>query len=415
MEHSREGSQEKVTVYTYKARNQQGELVSGTLDMEDEGSVAANLDKLGYSVLEIGSSTAAVSISDWLDRFRGLKKQEVILFTRQLATLIRSGMPLLPSLSTICEQTTNKKFKVILEDVRQSVQGGESLSDAMAKYPAVFSELFVSMIKVGEAGGIMDRVLDRLATLSTQEMEIQSRITSAMTYPIVLVVLSFLIVNFILVGVLPKFVLVFRASDAALPLPTQIVLAASYIVRKFWLLILVVSTAVVYYFRKFIKTDHGRFWFHGWLLKIPLFGELYTKIQVSRFTRTLSTLTSSGVPILQALAVVEKTIVNRVIQKAIQDIRNAITGGSSLVDPFKASGIFSPMVVQMVSIGEKSGKIDQMLEEIALFYDPEIEYTIKNMTALLEPFMLLAMGLMVAFIALSVLLPIFNLMKVFRR
>ena len=163
-----------MTVYSYKARNQQGELVSGTLDMEDEGSVAANLDKLGYSVLEIGSTTAAGSVGDWLDRFRGLKKQEVILFTRQLATLIRSGMPLLPSLSTICEQTQNKKFKIILEDVRQSVQGGESLSDAMAKYPAVFSELFVSMIKVGEAGGIMDQVLDRLATLSNQEMEIQS-------------------------------------------------------------------------------------------------------------------------------------------------------------------------------------------------------------------------------------------------
>ncbi len=404
-----------MTVYSYKAKNQQGELVSGTLDMEDEGSVAANLDKLGYSVLEIGSANTASSVGDWLDRFRGLKKQEVILFTRQLATLIRSGMPLLPSLSTICEQTTNKKFKVILEDVRQSVQNGESLSDAMAKYPAVFSELFVSMIKVGEAGGIMDQVLDRLATLSTQEMEIQSRITSAMTYPIVLVVLSFLIVNFILVGVLPKFVLVFRASDAALPLPTQIVLAASFIVRKFWLLILAVSGAAIYYFRKYIKTEGGRLWFHRLLLKIPLFGELYTKIQVSRFTRTLSTLTSSGVPILQALAVVEKTIVNRVIQKAIQDIRSAITAGSSLVEPFKASGIFSPMVVQMVSIGEKSGKIDQMLEEIALFYDPEIEYTIKNMTALLEPFMLLAMGLMVAFIALSVLLPIFNLMKVFRR
>lgn len=404
-----------MTSYTYKAKNQQGELVSGTLDMENEQSAAANLDRLGYSILELRSSGPPVfSFSDLLDRFQRLEKQEIIIFTRQLATLIRSGMPLLPSLSTICEQTTHKKFKVILEDVRQSVQGGSGFSEALAKYPKVFSELFVSMIRVGETGGIMDQVLERLALLSTQEMEIYSRIQSAMTYPIVLVVMAFLIMNFILVGVLPKFIVVFKASEAALPLPTQIVLGMSFVLRRFWLLILSALIALVYYFRRYIQTERGRYQYHGWLLRVPIFGELYTKIQVARFTRTLSTLTGSGVPILHALMVVEKTITNVVIQRAIQNIRAALTAGSSLVEPFKASRIFSPMVIQMIAIGEKSGKIDTMLEDIAKFYEPEIENTIKNLTSLLEPFMLLAMGLMVAFIALSVLLPIFNLMKVFR-
>ncbi len=405
-----------MTAFTYRARNQQGDLVVGELDMDTEASVAANLDKLGYTVLEIkGSSAPASSLGGFTNRFQGLKKQEVIIFTRQLATLIRSGMPLLPALSTICEQTTNKKFKIILEDVRQSVQGGSSLSEALAKYPAVFSELFVSMVRVGESGGIMDQVLERLAILGTQEMEIYSRVMSAMTYPIVLVVLSFLIVNFILVGVLPKFVMVFKASEAALPLPTQIVLGASWVLQRFWYMILATLVAGVLYFRQAVNSGSGKVRFHRWLLKVPIFGDLYTKIQVSRFARTLSTLTGSGVPIFQALLVVEKTITNVVIQKAVQDIRLAISAGSSLVEPFKASGLFSPMVVQMVSIGEKSGSIDKMLEEISKFYDPEIEYTIKNLTSLLEPFMLLSMGLMVAFIALSVLLPIFNLMKVFRR
>ena len=405
-----------MTVFNYRARNQQGELVVGALDMVSEAGAAANLDKLGYTVLEIKETSAAVSsIAGFADRFQGFKKQEVIIFTRQLATLIRSGMPLLPALSTICEQTTNKKFKIILEDVRQSVQGGTSLSEAMAKYPAVFSELFVSMVKVGESGGIMDQVLDRLAVLGTQEMEITSRVMSAMTYPIVLVVLSFLIVNFILVGVLPKFVMVFKASEAALPLPTQIVLGASWVLQKFWLIILAALVAAGLYFRRAVSAGPGKVRFHRWLLKVPIFGSLYTMIQVSRFARTLSTLTGAGVPIFQALMVVEKTITNVVIQKAVQDIRLAISAGSSLVEPFKASGLFSPMVVQMVSIGEKSGSIDKMLEEISKFYDPEIEYTIKNLTSLLEPFMLLSMGLMVAFIALSVLLPIFNLMKVFRQ
>ena len=405
-----------MTVFNYRARNQQGELVVGALDMMSEASVASNLDKLGYTVLEIKPPSAtASSLAGLTDRFQGFKKQEVIIFTRQLATLIRSGMPLLPSLSTICEQTTNKKFKIILEDVRQSVQGGSSLSEALEKYPAVFSELFVSMVRVGESGGIMDQVLDRLAVLGTQEMEITSRVMSAMTYPIVLVVLSFLIVNFILVGVLPKFVMVFKASEAALPLPTQIVLSISWVLQRFWHVILAALVAGFLYFRRAVSSGAGKISFHRWLLKVPIFGELYKKIQVSRFARTLSTLTGSGVPIFQALLVVEKTITNVVIQKAVQDIRLAISAGSSLVEPFKASGLFSPMVVQMVSIGEKSASIDKMLEEISKFYDPEIEYTIKNLTSLLEPFMLLSMGLMVAFIALSVLLPIFNLMKVFRQ
>ncbi len=401
--------------FNYKARNQQGELVTGTLEMESETGVASNLDKLGYTILEIGQPSSVVpSFTRMADRFQGLSKQEVTLFCRQLSTLVRSGMPLLPALTTICEQTVNKKFKLILEDVRRSVQSGSSLSDALSKYPAVFSELFVSMVRVGETGGIMDQVLERLASLGTQEMEIQSRIMSAMTYPIVLVGISFLIVNFILVGVLPKFVMVFKASEAALPLPTQIVLGASFVLRKFWLLILALLAAGFYFFRRYTMSPAGKMRFHRALLKVPIFGALYSKIQVSRFTRTLSTLTGSGVPILQALSVVEKTITNVVIQKAVKDIRVAIASGSTLVEPFRASGLFSPMVVQMVAIGEKSGSIDRMLEEVSKFYDPEIEYTIKNLTALLEPFMLLAMGLMVAFIALSVLLPIFNLMKVFK-
>lgn len=401
--------------FSYRARNQQGQIVTGTLEMESETGVASNLDKLGYTILEIQRPSAVVpSFARLADRFQGLNKQEVTLFSRQLSTLIRSGMPLLPALSTICEQTVNKKFKLILEDIRNSVQAGSSLSEALAKYPAVFSELFVSMVRVGETGGIMDQVLERLAVLGTQEMEIQSRVTSAMTYPVVLVIISFLIVNFILVGVLPKFVMVFKASESALPLPTLIVLGTSYVLRKFWFLIVALLAAAFFFFRRYTSRPEGKLRFHRALLKVPVFGELYAKIQVSRFTRTLSTLTASGVPILQALSVVEKTITNVVIQKAVSDIRVAIASGSTLVEPFRASGLFSPMVVQMVAIGEKSGTIDRMLEEVSKFYDPEIEYTIKNLTSLLEPFMLLAMGLMVAFIALSVLLPIFNLMKVFK-
>jgi len=402
--------------YIYKARDKQGELVTGTLEAEDQGSVVFDLEHLGYSVVEVSTEGGLdVSLDKFFARLKPLDKREVIIFTRQLATLLRTGTALVPTLVTVCDQTVDKRFRAILEDVKQAVQGGSSLSKALSKHPEAFSELFVSMVEVGETGGILDKSLDRLAVLGTQEMEMSSRIKSALVYPIVLVGVAFLIVNFLVIGVLPKFVAVFRASGASLPLPTQFVLGMSWLLRNFWWLIALIIVGTVAAFRNHIKkSEDAQLRFHSMLLKVPVFGPLYSKVQISRFSRILSALLASGIPLLQALVVVEKTITNVVIRKAIQTIRFALAQGQSLVKPFQASGIFSPMVVQMIATGEKTGKLDQMLAEVASFYDPEIEYTVKNLTALLEPFMLLAMGAMVGFIALSVLLPIFNLIKVFR-
>lgn len=401
--------------YSYKARDRQGELLTGAVEADDEQGLITGLDRQGLSVVEIGLQDEAPSPgTGLLERFRGLDRREVILFIRQLATLLRTGTPMTQALVTGCEQTTNKKFKAVLEDVSKSVQGGSSLSSAMSAYPQVFSELHVSMVKVGEAGGLLDSVLERLAALGAQELDMQSRIRSALIYPIVLVVVAFLVVNFLIVGVLPKFVVVFTASGAALPIPTRIVLGISFAVRKLWLPILAATALFALWLRAYLRKETGMLKFHTWLLKIPVFGPLYSKIQVARFTRVLSALIASGIPLLQALAVVEKTVMNVVIRRAIRDIRQTISEGRSLAEPFKTSGIFSPMVVTMIATGEHSGTLDRMLQDIASFYDPEIETTIKNLTALLEPFMLLTMGLIVAFIALSVLLPIFNLVKHFR-
>ena len=401
--------------YAYKARSRSGELVSGTLESENERNIVSSLDRLGYSVIEINSQEElSFSASEILQRYRRIKKQEIIIFTRQLSTLVRTGMALSPSLATICEQTTDKKFKAVIEDVERSVQTGSSFSEALSKHPGVFSDLFVSMVEVGETGGMLDKVLDRLASLGTQELETNSRIKAALMYPIVLVAIAFLVINFLIIGVLPKFVAVFQASQATLPLPTQIVLGLSWTLRKLWLPILIGAVLLGLWFKRYIQNPEGKLKFHSWILAVPIFGPLYTKIQISRFARTLSALTASGIPILQGLGVVEKTVTNVVMKGVIQNIRSSITEGRPLVEPFKNSGFFSPMVVQMVATGEKTGKLDQMFDEIASFYDPEIEYTVKNLTTLLEPFMLLTMGIMVAFIALSVLLPIFNLIKVFR-
>ena len=401
-------------LYNYKARDKAGELITGVLEGKDQKEVSAKLSELGHSIISIKSQAPEDSLKGALEQLKRINRQEVIIFNRQLATLLRTGMPLSPALDTICEQTVNKKFKVVLESIQQAVKAGESFSIALAEHPSVFPQLFVSMVEVGETDGMLDKILDRLATLGTQEMETSSRIKSAMLYPIVLVGIAFLVVNFLIVGVLPKFVMVFKASEASLPLPTQIVLGLSWIARKLWIPITIALTVFIIWFRRYSRQGEGQFKFHSFLLKIPIFGQLYKKIQVSRFARTLSMLTTSGIPLLQALEVVEKTLDNAVIRRAITNIRAALTQGKPLIEPFKASGFFSPMVIQMISTGEKTGKLDEMLNEISSFYDPEIEYTVKNLTSLLEPFMLLAMGMMVAFIALSVLLPIFNLIKVFR-
>ncbi|MCD6093552.1 MAG: type II secretion system F family protein [Candidatus Omnitrophica bacterium] len=401
--------------FTYKARDSFGELISGAIEGDNKKAVAKSLNRLGYSVIQISLQKSLQPIlTDFIKGFRPISKQEITVFTRQLATLSRSGMAISPALSIACEQTTNPKFRLILGDVVNHVQGGMSLSEALSKYPEVFSDLFVNMVKVGETGGILDKVLDRLVTLSTQELERNTRIRSALIYPIVLVAVAFLVVNFLLIGVLPKFVAVFRASQARLPLPTQLILSFSWILRHLWLPLLIGVGCLAVWFKRYIKQPAGRYRFDSKVLKLPLFGKLYTKIMISRFTGVLSALIASGVPLLQALGVVEKTITNMVIRRIVQNIRTSITEGQSLAGAFKTSGFFPPMVVQMISVGEKTGKLDEMLRDISSFYDPEIEYTIRNLTTLLEPFMLLAMGAMVAFIALSVLLPIFNLIKVFR-
>ncbi|UCD14986.1 MAG: type II secretion system F family protein [Candidatus Omnitrophota bacterium] len=401
--------------YHYKARDKTGELITGVLEARDEKKVVDDLDRLGYSVVEISPvQRGGFSFLSLFERFHRLEKREVIIFTRQLATLLKAGTVLSSGLTTVCEQTVNKRFKAILEDISQSVQSGRSFSESLSKHPKVFSELFVSMVEVGETGGMLDKVLDRLATLGTQELEMQSRIKSALIYPVVLVVIALIVVNFLVVGVLPKFVMVFRASEAKLPVITQVILGLSWTLRRFWPVLIGAVILIFLGVQRYARTDEGRFRIHSLMLKVPLFGTLYSKIQISRFARVTSVLVASGIPILQALVVVEKTVTNVVMRRAIQSVRYAITEGHPLAEPFKASGLFSPMVVQMISTGERSGNLDQMLAEISSFYEPEIDYTIRNLTALLEPFMLLVMGVMVSVIALSVLLPIFNLIKVFR-
>jgi len=402
--------------YIYKARDKHGELITATVEATTELQVAQMVRSMGHSVVSVEPEGGLrFDISDVLQRIKKINRHEFVFFSRQLAALLKSGISLTDALSSIAEQTRSKMLRERLTAVVGDIQGGASFSMALSKHPDLFSELFVSMVKVGETGGILDEVLERLAALNVQELEIRTRIRSAMMYPLILVSVAVVIVSFLLINIIPKFVVVFETFDAQLPVPTRILLGISFIMQKFWMIVLAAAACAGLWFRHLIKSGKRRYKFDHFLLRLPLWGTLYLKIVVSRFTRTLGVLLKSGVPILEALLVTEKVVGNAAMGKVIEDIRYAIVEGESLANPFKACGIFPPTVVQMVALGEKSGKLDDMLIDVASFYDQEVDYALKNITTALEPVLLLLMGGMVAFIALSVLLPIFNLIKVFKR
>lgn len=402
--------------FFYKARDANGKLIEGQVDAANETMAASHIEKLGLIPVAISLHSSASIFSRLLDlRFRKVSHQELLVFTRQLATLVGTGAPLIQSLHNVADQTQNLRFKQVINSLISSLESGRSFSESLAQYPAIFPNLYVSLVRVGEAGGLLDKVLLRLAELSTQEIVLRSRVTSALVYPFVLAIVAFVIVNFVLVGVLPKFVAIFEASSAKLPLPTKILLSLSYSVRHFWWLLGILLAIGFAWFRGYYRLTKGRFQVDSMMLRLPLFGSLSLKVMVSRFARSIAALTQSGVPVLEALSVIESTIPNVVLQGIIKNTRTAISQGQSLTEPFRASGLFPPMVIQLINTGERSGRLDKMFEEIANFYEPEIEYTIRNLTSLLEPVMLLAMGAIVSFIALSVLLPIFNLISVIRR
>lgn len=403
-----------MATFNYKARDNTGKEVLGHIEALEEAVVLNSLRQSGYSVISI-ESESHFSLDKLFARFQRIKQQELLFLVRQLATLLKSGVPLIAAINSIKEQTNNRLTRQMLDQVSKDVEAGVSLSDSFAKCPQVFSEFFVSMVRVGEAGGLLEEILDRLSQLLTQEMDIRSRIKSAMAYPVILVIVAVVIVTFILAAIIPKFVVIFETYEAKLPLATTILLTVSMVVRKYWYLPLAAIAVVFFWMQQFLRSEKGRHSFDTLLFKIPLFGQLYLKVIIAQFTRTLASLIKSGVVLLEALHVTEKTISNITLRRTIHDISTSISKGESLSDPFKRSGIFPTMVIQMVSVGEKTGKLEQMLFDIANFYDQDVDYTIRNMSSVLEPILLLAMGSGVAFIALAVLMPIFNLVKLFRR
>ncbi|MBN2145393.1 MAG: type II secretion system F family protein [Candidatus Aureabacteria bacterium] len=402
-------------VYNYKVRDKFGLLIKGRTVGVNLETVAASLRSLNYTILSV------TPLSSWEEhllafkmRFQKVGGKEILLFTRQLASMIHAGLPILSSLGNIIQQTQNWVLKKVLEQIFSDIEKGTSFASAVEKHPAYFSKFFVSMINVGEISGRLDEVLNRLVIIGKQEAEIRSKLKSILFYPVILLILAMTVISILLIFVLPRFISVYGSMGVDLPLATRSLLGLSAFLKNFWWAVAATVVVGIILFRKYRSTSQGRFNIDQFLLKVPIFGQLILKYNLARFSRTFGSLIKSGLPVLQGLAVTENTLNSQVIVTIIKDLRSSILEGQSISEQLKLSGVFPPMVIQMISAGEQTGKLDDMLMEVADFYDIEVDYEIRNLTTLLEPLLLVVMGCLILFMALAVLKPIFNLTRVIR-
>jgi len=403
-------------VFSYKARDSAGKLISGKIDAPNSSIVADKLREMSYFVVSIQEERVQKSNleADIFERFQRVKSRYLVIFNNQLATMIGSGLTLVTSLNVLTEQVENKKFKEVLSKVRDDVESGSAFSAALEKHPSVFSNLFVNMINAGETGGALEEILRRLAVFAEQSEEIKSNVKTALTYPLLIVIVTIGVVLFLVMGVFPKFEVLFNSMGEELPLPTQILLNISHWLRTKWPFLLGGIVAALLFFFRYIRTKVGRYNFDLFILRVPVFGTIIKKAAISRFSRTLGTLINSGVPILQSLRIVENTVGNAAISKIVSSVAENVNRGESMANPLRENKIFPPMVGHMVSVGEESGTLDTILNKIADFYDSEVDSTVKRLSSIVEPIMLIIIGAIVAVIALSLFLPMFNMVKIIK-
>lgn len=392
-------------VYKYQALDMMGNSRNGKIEAESEAAALSRLQSLGVHITQVVEAREAKGAS----RFGKVKLQNLVIFSRQFATMIDAGVRVVKCLDILENQTKDPYLKPVANQVKRDVTAGLSLTEAMAKHPKVFNKLYVNMIRAAEAGGILDHVLDRLATFLEKEMELRAKIKAAMMYPIVIFVFSIIIVASLLIFVLPKFLDIFTQLNAPLPATTKALFSISHFLTSNWWLLFVTPGSAVSFFKWYGNRPQGRLAIDGYKLKIPVVGELVQKMAISRFSRTFATLIAAGVPMLRSLEIVGETSGNAVIARSIDMARTNVREGKKVSEPLKASGLFPELVTQMIDIGEETGRLSEMLTKVADFYDAEVENAVKGLTSLIEPLMIVFMGVMVGFIAISVISPIFSL------
>jgi type IV pilus assembly protein PilC len=397
--------------YAYKVRDRGGNLISGTLVADNEGLVLQRLREQGLTPLEVGKQGRSLNIE--LTK-KKVKLKELSVFSRQFATMVNSGLPILRALSILADQTNNAELAKTLSACRADIEQGSSLSAAMQKHPKVFNDLFVSMVKSGETGGQLDNVLLRLADMIENEVKLRGKIKSAMTYPIAVVALVSLIMTAMLLFVVPQFKSIYGQLGGTLPLPTRLLLTMSDVFKKFWFIVIGGLFIARFFFRRWKATPAGRESVDAFKLRVPIFGSLFQKTALARFAGTLSMLLRSGVPILQALDIVSDTVNNRVIAKAVTEVQGSVREGESMAKPLAKHKVFPPMVVQMLAVGEETGQVDVMLEKVATFYNQEVEASVDSLTSLIEPLLIAIVGGAVGAAVIALYMPMFNIIKLIK-
>jgi type IV pilus assembly protein PilC len=404
------------TTFAYKVRDQTGKLVEGQLEAEDANLVVGKLRQMGYTPIAVEAKhdnklKADIKIPGLSGR---VKMKDVAVFSRQFATMINSGLSLIRSLAILADQTENEELARVIGEVRLDVEKGVSLSAAIAKHPKVFSRLYIAMVRSGEIGGVLDAVLMRLADTIEKQVELRRKIRSAMTYPIVALSICLLIAAAMLLFIVPQFKAIYADLGGQLPLPTRILISASDLMKAYFPIFILLAGVGVYFFRRWIKTENGRMVWDRFKLRMPVFGLLTRKTALARFSRTLAALTRSGVGILEALDIVSETAGNEVVSVALRETQSAVKRGDTLARPLEQHEVFPPMVTQMISVGEETGALDEMLDKIADFYDAEVTATVDALTSLIEPLMIVVMGGMVGGMVISLYLPMFNIIKLIK-
>lgn len=402
-------------VYNYKARDKFGKPVLGVMGADSESAIAAKLKQMGYVPIVIKEAKQANEIIRFFGGLGRVSFSDLNMFTRQFFTLQRAGLAVLSSLTALAEQTTNKTLKNVIGQIKRDIEAGANLSSALEKHAQVFNALYVNMIRSAEASGRLDEMLERLSVLGEHEELIRMRVKTAMRYPVMVVAAIVIAFIILITFVVPRFSKLYSQFGTALPLPTQILLWINYAVTKFWWLLIIVTGASIFIFNKIISTKEGRFFWDKLMLKSPVFGPLLFKLFISRFLRVTATLMRSGVPILKILELSSDGVGNAFIAKTIGGIKEGVNAGKGMLIPMKESGVFPPVVIQMVAVGEETGKLDELLLHVSDYYDLQIDYTINNFTSLIEPALIFVLGIAVLFMALGIFLPMWNLMSLFKK
>jgi type IV pilus assembly protein PilC len=395
-------------IYKWEGKTAKGAIKKGEMEAPNEAAIRIHLRQQNVIPTKISSKGKEINISlPFLKK--KVKQRSIAVFTRQLSTMIDAGLPLVQSLEILSLQQESKVFKDIIRQIREDVEGGSTFAGALKKHPVTFNELYTNLVVAGEEGGILDNILTRLANYIEKSEALRKKVKSALVYPSTIVGVAVIVVMILMIFVIPVFETMFKAAGQGLPLPTLIVLTISRLIKEYILFFIPALILLFYLLRRYHKTQNGRAVIDRLLLKLPVFGPLLKKIAVARFSRTLGTLVSSGVPILDGLSIVSRTSGNRTIETAILNARASIREGETIADPLSRSGIFPPMVIQMIAVGESTGALDSMLSKIADFYEEEVDVAVANLTSLLEPFLMIFLGVVIGGVVIAMYLPIFNM------